>query len=247
MNRATRRAFERATGALNTAFAHGGPFPGQEATPPLLTEEVLKCLDICQLVDAAEDAADNPMPPEEVDELGTHALECLSDLGLWAYQLKLDDARATIEDIALDMAHWIVQHGGRIGVLEPVVNALTRQANAMQDPAALAALFNRALVIIKSAAQETDDKGNPGKWDPDKGDPAQLQPWLCLHFNTAIIATRTQQPALMNAAYDLLETRLPRHCAAFFEEGLRETAKPVYGEPVRAMMHERLAKWTPRG
>lgn len=242
MNRTTRRAFEQAAAALDTAFEQAGPFPGQEATPPLLSAEVRKCLDICQQVDAAEDAADNPMPPEEVDELGTHALECLSDLGLWAYQLELDDARATIEDIALDMAHWIARHDGRIGVLEPVVNALTRQANATQDPVALAALCDRALVIINSATPEPDEER-----DPDKADPAQLQPWLSLHFNTAIIATRSQQPSLMNMAYDLLETRLPRHCTAFYEEGLRETAKPVYGEPVRAMMRERLAKWTPRG
>jgi hypothetical protein len=39
-----------------------------------------------------------------------------------------------------------------------------------------------------------------------------LQPWLTLHFNCAIIATRTQQPELMNAAFDLLETHLPQHC-----------------------------------
>lgn len=232
MNRTTRRAFEQAAGTLNTAFEQAGPFPDQEATPPLLAEEISKCLEICQQADAAED----PLPPEDVDELGTHALECLSDLGLWAYQLKLDDARATIENIALDMAQWIAQHGGQIGVLEPVVNALTRQANATQDPAALASLFDRACGIISCTAPTPDDAS----------DPAMLQPWLALHFNTAIIATRTQRPGLMNAAYDLLESRLPRHCTAFYEKGLRESAKPAYGDPVREILRERLAKWTPR-
>ncbi len=234
MNRTTRRVFEQAAGSLNAAFEQAGPFPDQEATPPLLAEEVGKCLDICQQVDAAEDAAENPLPLEEVDELGSHALECLSDLGLWAYQLKLDDARATIETVALEMALWIAQHGGQIGVLEPVVNALARQANATQDPAALAALFDRACSILSCTAPELDDAT----------DATILQPWLALHFNTAIIATRTQQPGLMNAACDLLEGRLPRYCAAFYEEGLRESAKTAYGAPVREIMRERLAKWT---
>lgn len=234
MNRTTRRVFEQAAAALCAAFEQAGPFPGQEATPPLLTEEVRKCLDICQQVDAAEE----PLPPEEIDELGTHALECLSDLGLWAWQLKLDDARATIEDIALDMAHWIAQHGGRIAVLEPVANALARQANATQDPATLAALFSRARSIIARTVPETADI-------TDSADTAALQPWLALHFNCAIIATRTRQPDLMNTAYDLLENRLPRHCATFYEEGLRESAKPAYGDQVREIMRERLAKWTP--
>lgn len=232
MNRTTRRVFEQAAAALSAAFEQAGPFPGQEATPPPLTAEVRKCLDICQQVDAAEE----PLPPEEIDELGTHALECLSDLGLWAWQLKLDDARATIEDISLDMAHWIAQHGGRIAVLEPVANALARQANATQDPETLAVLFSRACSIIACTVPEP----------ADTTDAAVLQPWLALHFNCAIIATRTRQPDLMNAAYDLLENRLPRHCAAFYEEGLRESAKPAYGDQVREIMRERLAKWTPR-
>jgi len=236
LNRTTRRVFEQAAVALNAAFEQAGPFPDQEATPPLLADEVRKCLDICQQVDAAEDAAENPLPLEEVDELGTHALECLSDLGLWAYQLKLDDTRATIEDIALDMAKWVAQHGGQIGVLEPVVNALARQANATQDQAALAALFDRACSVIACAA--------PGL--AEATDSAALQPWLALHFNCAIIAARTQQPGLINAACDLLENHLPRHCTAFYEEGLRESAKPVHGDPVREIMRERLAKWTHR-
>lgn len=232
MNRTTRRVFEQAAGALNAAFEQAGPFPDQEATPPLLADEIRKCLEICQQADAAEE----PLPPDEIDELGTHALECLSDLGLWAWQLKLDDVRATIENIALDMAQWIAQYGGRIDVLEPVVNALARQANTAQDPAALAALFDRACSILSCTAPELDDATEA----------ARLQPWLALHFNTAIIATRTRQPGLMNAAYDLLESRLPRHCAAFYEEGLRESAKTAYGEQAREMMRERLAKWTSR-
>ncbi len=233
MNRTTRRAFEQAAVALHTAFEQAGPFPGQEATPLLLADEVRKCLEICQQMDEAED----PVPTEEIDELGTHALECLSDLGLWAYQLKLDDERATIEDVALHMAQWITQHAGRITVLEPVVNALARQANATQDPAVLATLFASARSVVASAAPAF----------VEMRDPTVLQPWLTLHFNCAITATRTQQPELMNAAFDLLEDHLPRHCAAFYEEGLRESAKQVYSDPVRAMMRERLSKWTPRG
>lgn len=232
MNRATRRSFDQAAGALNAAFEQAGSFPDQEATPPLLADEVRKCLDVCQQLDAAEDT----QPLEEIDELGTHALECLSDLGLWAWQLKADEARATIEDIALDTAHWIARQGGQIAVLEPVVNALARQANATQDPAALAALFERACSVMACAEPEL---GNA----PDT---AGLQPWLALHLNSAIIATRTQRPDLINAASDLLETRLPRHCAAFYEEGVRESAKPAYGEQVREIMRERRAKWTSR-
>jgi hypothetical protein len=65
-----------------------------------------------------------------------------------------------------------------------------------------------------------------------------------LHFNCAIIATRTQQPDLMTAAYDLLESHIPEHCRSFYAEGVRESSKPAYGPQVGALMRERLAKWT---
>ncbi|MGE0558074.1 MAG: hypothetical protein AB7E73_04235 [Burkholderiales bacterium] len=232
MNRAARRAFDQAAEALNSAFAQAEPFPGQEVTPPLLADAVRQCLDIFQEPDAPE----GEMPPEEIDELGTHVLECLSDMGLWAWQLKLDAARVTIEDLALDVAQWIIAHGGRITVLEPVVNALARQANATADPETLGSLYDRACSIIACAA--------PGL--ADATDDAARQPWLTLHFNCAIIATRTQQPERMAAAYDLLETHLPQHCAAFYEEGVRESRKTAYGDHVREVMRERLAKWTIR-
>jgi len=232
VNRATRRAFDQAAESLNSVFIQKGPFPGQEVTPPLLADAVRQCLDVFQKLDAANET----LPLEEVDELSTQTLECLSDLGLWSYQLKLDSARVVFEDLALDAAHWIITHGGHITVLEPVVNALARQANAASDVDTLGRLYDRACGIIAYAA--------PGLGKTT--DSAALQAWLTLHFNCAIIATRTQQPERMTAAYDMLETHLPQHCAAFYEEGVRESRKTVYGDHVREMMRERLAKWTDR-
>ena len=230
MNRATRRAFDQAAAALIAEFEQTGPYPGQEVTPPILAEVIRECLETCRQVDAEE----LELPLEEVDELGSSALECLSDMGLWAWQLKLDDHRAAIEDLALDMALWIAKQGGEITVLEPAVNALAREADQTRDVEALKALFERACSLIAQVAPAITESG----------DLADLQPWLTLHFNCAIIATRTQQPDLMNAAYDLLESHIPEHCRAFYAEGVRESSKPAYGPQVGALMRERLAKWT---
>ena len=232
MNRATRRAFDQTVGVLIETYEQTGPFPDQEAIPLLLADEVRKCLEIGKQIDVAEE----PAPPEEIDELGTHALECLSDLGLWAWQLKLDEIRAEIENIAFDIAQWLVGHGGVVSVLEPVVNSITRKANATRDPATLSALFDSTSAVIVGAKLGS----------AEITDPAGLQPWLALHFNYAIIATRTLNPERINAACDLLEERLPGHCAAFYEEGLREAGKKANGETVREIFDARLAKWTHR-
>lgn len=238
VNRAARRALDRHAGDIITAFDAAGPFPGQEATPAALAAAVAECLETCTLINQSqgdEDAAG--LPPEELDELSDSLMECLSDLGLWAWQLRRDEARAGIEDLALDAAHWLCDRGAQISVLEPAVNALARQANAGSDPAVLQSLFEYGCALISCTSEAISDSR----------DPAVLQPWLMLHFNCAIIATRSGDETAMNTAYDLLENHLPGHCVTFFREGLAEVSKPGYGEVAREAMLRRFAKWTAQG
>lgn len=233
MNRAARRALDRHAGDIIAAFTEAGPFPGQEATPEALAAAVQECLETCRQI---EDSEEEP-PLEELDELSDCLMECLSDLGLWAWQLKRDEARAGIENLALDAAQWLSARGAQLSVLEPAVNALARQANAGSDPAVLKALFDRGCAMISCTSEAISGSR----------DPAVLQPWLMLHFSSAIIATRSGDGAAMNAAYDLLENNLPGHCVTFFREGLAEVSKPAYGEVAREAMHQRFAKWTAQG
>lgn len=242
MNRDSRRAFARAAQSVAEAFNRAGPFPDQEVTPPLLIDAIAQCLDIAARNAAAEATpaaeAETAAPdPAEIEEIGTHALECISDLSLWAYQLGLENERDTIEDLAFDFARWIARHDGAISVLEPVVNTLARRANSTHDPAALALLGNAAREVLEHVAPQLRNGA-------DAADPAA--PWRILNFNCAIVATRSQQPGLMQAAYDLLEQNLPHDCAAFYEEGVRQAEKQVYAQHVRDIMRERFAKWTTR-
>lgn len=239
MNRDSRRAFARAAQSVAEAFKRAGPFPDQEVTPPLLIEAITQCMDI-----AARNAAASPadegqttaLEPAEVEEIGTHALECISDLTLWAYQLGLENERDAIEDLAFDFARWIVRHEGAISVLEPVVNTLARRANSAHDSADLVELCAAAREVLEHVAPRLRNHDDAGA----------EQPWRILNLNCAIIATRSQQPELMQAAYDLLEHHLPHECAAFYGEGVRQAEKRVYGQHVRDIMRERFAKWTTR-
>lgn len=232
MNRDSRREFGRAAHSVTEAYNLAGPFPQQEVTPPLLFDAISQCLDI-----AARSADEEALPPAEIEEIGTHALECVSDLSLWAYQLGLESERNCIEDLALDFACWIARHDGTVSVLEPVVNTLARRANLTHAPHELALLFDSARDVLMHAAP------HPSQILP--GDNPS-QPWRLLNFNCAIIATRSQQPDLMHAAFDLLEQNLPQECAAFYEEGVRQSEKQVYARHVRDIMLERSAKWTTR-
>jgi hypothetical protein len=232
MNRDSRREFGRAAQNVTEAYNSAGPFPQQEVTPPLLIDAITQCLDIAARCVEAES-----LPQMEVDEIGTHALECVSDLSLWAYQLGLENERDCIEDLAYDFACWIARHDGAISVLEPVVNTFARRANLTHAAGDLASLFGSARDVLAHVAPQS-------RMGPQADSPAQ--PWRILNFNCAIIATRTQQPELMNTAFDLLEQNLPLECAAFYEEGVRQSEKQVYAQHVRDIMRGRFAKWTTR-
>lgn len=227
-----RQAFENAARRVTESFRRAKPFSGQEVTPPPLIEAITQCLDII-----SGNGQAGELPPQEVDKLGTHALECVSDLALWAHQLGLDAEHDAIENLALDFGLWIAAGGGAISVLEPVVNALARRANASHTPEALTALLELASELVA----HVDPRAGNSLESADPG-----QPWRILNFNLAIIATRTQKPELMHAAFDLLEQNLPHECATFYEEGLHQAQKKVYEPHVHEILRQRLAKWTTR-
>lgn len=229
MNPDVRRAFAAAADNIDSAFQRAGGFPEQEVTPPLLAEALEQCLNVF-----AEPQSASRIPVDELTELGTHALNCVCDLALWAAHLKLESQRAAVEDLGLEIAHWLVAHDVPIAVLEPVVNALARRANTIREPEQLVPVARLARQLVGGIAGGT------------RTDPAAADPWRILNFNYAIIATRTQRPELMDEAYDWLEANLPAECPAFFEEGVRESKKAVYGPQVGEAMRERLAKWTVR-
>ncbi len=229
MNPEVHRVLAAAAKNVVNAYRRAGSFPEQEVTPPLLAEALEQCLNVF-----AEPESAKRLAADELSELGTHALNCVSDLALWAAHLRLDADRAAVEDLGLEIAQWLAAHEVPIAVLEPVVNALARRANTIHEP-------ERLVPIARLARQLAG-----GVADGARADPGSADPWRVLNFNYAIIATRTQRPELMDEAYDWLEATLPAECPAFFEEGVRESKKAVYGPHVGEAMRERLAKWTVR-
>jgi len=227
-----RQTFENAARSVTESFQRAGPFPDQEVTPPLLVEAITQCLDI-----TSRNGNAGTLSPEDVGKIGTHALECVSDLALWAHQLGLETERDAIENLAIDFAQWIAGNDGAISVLEPVVNALARRANTNHTPETLTELLHLARELVAHADPRLANSLESA--NPD-------QPWRILNFNLAIIATRTQKPELMNTAYDLLEQNLPHECAAFYEEGVHQAQKKVYEPHVHEILRQRLAKWTTR-
>ena len=151
--------------------------------------------------------------------------------------MDLNQAKTDVEKVAVGIALWVVRHEGEIRALDTIVNGFAAQANSTSADDTLRALYSAMHVVLEHCApsiKQDVDKTNPGR------------PWRALNFNVAIVATRTQDAQLMHEAFDTLSRNLPEDAPAFFEEGLRQSDKPVYGPIVKSLMQEYFTRWTVR-
>jgi hypothetical protein len=149
-----------------------------------------------------------------------------------------DGAAALLADTAdflLGVALWAVRHDVPIAPVEPVVNALAHRANSARTKQELAAIYGLTQGILGHVAPRLSA-------DLERSNPER--PWRVLHANLAITAIRTEDPALMEHAFDALDRALPDERAAFYAEALALALAPGIASEVRERIRARHLKWT---
>ncbi len=193
------------------------------ATGPVL-QALGQFLQIARSPDAAA------LQPGEVTELGDYALQLLQSLALQAR-----DTPRSWGPAAVAVADWVMQRGGRVQTLEPVVDALAELANRTREPDRLAEITDFMERLTGACAQSVRadlELSNPGR------------PWRILHLNRAITATRSLDPERMVRAFDALTHALPHDAPEFFHQGMGEMERLGYPEPVRRVMADYHRRWT---
>lgn len=144
------------------------------------------------------------------------------------------EARRDVADLTIGVALWAVRHGVPIVPVEPVANALAVCSNLAASRQELAAAFGLMQGVIAHVAPRLAP-------DLERSDPQR--PWRILHVNYAITAVRTEDPALMNAAFDALDVALPDERAGFYSEALALSLGPRIAPQVRSCIEARHRKW----
>ncbi len=210
------------------------------SSPPLLGDAFVQLYDAMQrteasLIEKNAVAAGNRASAEDVTELGEYALELFNQSLHWANHLDLTAVFETLQLFTITMARWIARHDGELLSLEPIVDALGRVANDTREPGELLMLYHAMGEVIEATAaaiQRDLDKSNPGR------------PWRILHMNRAIVATRTQQPDVMDEAFAVLVRYLPEDAAGFFTQGMEQMDLLNYPPHVREVMGRYYRKWS---
>lgn len=164
---------------------------------------------------------------QEATDIGEHGFILLLKLIDLMERLDLPHKRKEIEQVSLIFAHWVVRYNGKINHPEPVVNALAQLANLLQDKASLINLSDLMSKVVEACSLEI-------RQDKNESDPNR--PWRLLHFNRAIVATRTHDPEIMKQAFDEMLVYLPNEAAGFFEHGMKEMDEQEYPAQVRQLI-----------
>ncbi|MCU7798165.1 MAG: hypothetical protein KZQ75_13650 [Candidatus Thiodiazotropha sp. (ex Myrtea spinifera)] len=228
--------FESAAPAVVEASrASGSGADSADHSPAMLEQAMLRLLELLTIVESRSDmSADLSQHDIDLNELGDYAIQLLSDLSSVAGSLNMAPQSQSLEDLTLPMALWIARHEGELRTLEPVVNALSRMANTLREPSALAQLYEVTSEVHRatgSLLRQDLEKQNPGR------------PWRLLLMNQAIIATRSHQTELIDEAYQVLVEALPEEALRFFEEGMQQMEALNYPEVVRQVVEKYYNLW----
>jgi hypothetical protein len=161
------------------------------------------------------------LPLEGVDDL---VASLLADLA------GIDDP-----DVVLGAALWAIRHGAAITGVEPVVNALATRSNrarTKQEIAAVFGLMQGVIAHVRALLAPDLERSNPER------------PWRVLQVNFAITAIRTEDPALIDFAFDCLDAALPDERAGFYAEALALALAPGIAPLVRERIEARHLQWS---
>ena len=212
------------------------------ASPALLAGAMQQFIDVLKRVetdlhgaaDKTRDSAWQRTDNLDLSELGDYGLSLLNDLVYWADKLGLETSHRQLQGAAYPLALWLARHGAELRTLEPVVDALAYLANTTADATTLeylCATMGEIIEAVSPVLQQDLEMSNPNR------------PWRVLNLNRGIVATRTHNPAVMEAAFRTLIANLPDDAPEFFREGMIQMDALDYPEPVRRVMEKYYKQW----
>lgn len=133
-------------------------------------------------------------------------------------------------DAAIGVALWAMRHSVDVTTPEIVVNALAARSNKARTQEELAAVYALMQGFIAHMAPRLSA-------DLERSNPER--PWRILNLNFAITAIRTEDPQMMDFAFDSLARALPDEAQGFFAEALAHALGPGIAPAVRERLEAR--------
>ena len=199
---------------------HAAEDPSGSATEALAALRTLESLD-------RQYGGHAPLALEGVEEVVAAGLAALARI----------EAQPGIAEVVVGVALWAIRHEVPLTVPEPVANALAMRSNEARSKAELSAVFGLMQGVIAHLAPRLAP-------DLERSNPER--PWRILHANLAITAIRTEDPVLIDHAFDALDRALPDEAAGFYGEALALALAPGIAPAVKERIEARHGAWAGR-
>jgi hypothetical protein len=187
-------------------------------------------IDIMERVEADQQSTQGePLQSDDVSQVGEYALTMLDELSVIAANRGLQQTMRVLHRLSLPVALWVARHGGRIAMLDIVVNAIASYANELQHTEQLGQLCDSIGQVV---AAVTDDI----RRDIEGTNP--MRPWRILNLNWGIVATRSHHPQRMEQVFEQLIRNIPADMKSFFQEGMQQMDIIGYPDHVREVMEK---------
>lgn len=199
---------------------------------PAIAQALEQLIDVITRVEA--DTQSTHDATVDITEIGEYALQLVAALSAESDNPALSGQQQALASLAINLALWIARHGGQLETLEPVANALALMANSSREPQELAQLsgvINEIIAAVSSFISHDLEKMNPGR------------PWRVLLLNHSIVATRSHDTDLMEAAFAIMTSKLPEDATRFFSEGMEQMDALDYPPQVRQVMEKYHREW----
>lgn len=205
-----RNRFAGAGAEITRAFADAELPTGQQVTPEQLVEAIGQLLEILE-----RNPPDDPTPAMteagEAEKVGSHALDFLQDLAVYAERLDLGDTSRELQRVAVAVAMWLAAWKAPVHSVEMAVNGLGQLANETSEEPELRRILGMMDALVAHAGPEV-------KADLEGANPYRA--WRILLLNRGIVAVRSQDPDGIRRAFDEIAERLPEDAGPFFQEAL---------------------------
>jgi hypothetical protein len=230
----TRRLLDDALRAAGDSVAAQDPETGL----PVLITAFEQLFEVMARVEDDREASGPQAPGTatgDITELGEYAFKLYENLATHIEQTGLQEDRPLLTEQIINFALWVARLDGRIDTLESVVDAIAMVANNTADAAeleSLSGIMGEIAAAVSPVIREDLEKINPGR------------PWRVLLLNNGIVATRSHNPDIMEAAFAVLTRHLPEDAARFFTEGMEQMEALNYPPQVRKVMEKYHRQWT---
>lgn len=227
---------ETLSGAVIQARQASGEQAREDDDPGLIREALAQFLFIGERLQGGGE--ERPALSEaELLDLGAQALTLVDGLAGWVTRLGLREQAPELARLYVLLGVWLARHAAGAPDLETIANGFAALANRTFEAHALtelAGLLGEVIDAAPPAVRQDLERSNPGR------------PWRVLHLNWAILATRTHDPRLMEAVFQVLVQRLPEEAPAFFTQGMQQMDALNYPPRVRSVMERYYNAWSTR-